>query len=335
MNKKRANFIDQLERERGSKVITYIVSDREPREQLGGQIALDVIPVFYRHLREIGETEKLDLFLYSRGGHTIAPWRLVNLVREYCKNFSVLIPYRAHSAATLIALGANEIIMGPLAELSPIDPSISSPFNPPTPGKPGEKKVQVNVEDVFGYINLAREKMDISDQDNITSVLERLIDHLHPLALGGVYRSHALIRLLAQKLLSLHMQDKDERRAIPQIVGDLAEKLYYHEYLISRKEAGNLGLKVVEPHDKLEALVWDLYLTYENKIGLNHTFNPTEYLGDETSVEKDFPIAIIESARLQSIFRKRIGLSKQIDPKTKKKQINMQTKSLGWETKGI
>src|SRR5208282_5342608 len=42
----------------------------------------------------------------------------------------LLFPYRSYSAATLIALGADEIVMHPFAELGPIDPTVSNEFNP-------------------------------------------------------------------------------------------------------------------------------------------------------------------------------------------------------------
>ncbi len=66
--------------------------------------------------------EKLDIFLVSNGGSGTVPWRLVSLFREFSRSFSVLIPYRAYSAASLLALGADEIVMHPFGELGPIDP---------------------------------------------------------------------------------------------------------------------------------------------------------------------------------------------------------------------
>jgi len=153
-----SKIISKIEAQRGSKLLTYVTSDRQP--PLSARVALDTIPIFFNHLSKIGNTQKIDLFIFSTGGDTILPWRLVNLIREYCKEFGVLIPYKAHSAATMIALGADEIVMGPLGELSPIDPSIGTPFNPPHPDIPNEPKIEIGVEDVFGYINLAKEKLD-------------------------------------------------------------------------------------------------------------------------------------------------------------------------------
>jgi ClpP class serine protease len=52
------------------------------------------------------------------------PWRLISLFREYAAKVAVLLPYRAYSAATLLALGADEIVMHPFAEMGPIDPTV-------------------------------------------------------------------------------------------------------------------------------------------------------------------------------------------------------------------
>ena len=58
------------------------------------------------------------------------------MIREYCDKFSVLVPDKAHSAATMIALGADEIVMSNLSEISPIDPSTANVFNPQDPQNP-------------------------------------------------------------------------------------------------------------------------------------------------------------------------------------------------------
>src|SRR5437016_5657692 len=93
----------------------------------------DVVRVTYDHLLSIGQVDQIDLFLYSRGGDAMLPWPLVNTIRSFCKRFSVLVPFRAHSAATLTALGADEIVMAPLAQLTPVEPTITMPLNPEDP----------------------------------------------------------------------------------------------------------------------------------------------------------------------------------------------------------
>src|SRR3989338_8299095 len=192
MDKK--SLIAQIEGLRGSQVITYLTSDRPG--PTNARVAMDVIPVISRQLREIRKTEYIDLFLYSTGGDTMVPWRLVSMIREYCDKFSVLVPYKAHSAATMISLGADEIVMSDLSEISPIDPSTANIFNPQDPQNP-QNKIPISVEDVMAYFDLAKNKFGIKNDEELSRVFSKFIEsnpQIHPLALGNVNRIHNLIR---------------------------------------------------------------------------------------------------------------------------------------------
>ena len=296
----RIRLIRDLEKLRGSRVIAYVTSDRPPPFE--AQMAMDVVRPFYAHLSALGHCSKVDVFLFSVGGDTMVPWRLANLIREYCDSFGVLIPYKAHSAATMLALGANEIVMGPLGELSPIDSSVQTPFNPPNSDQPNEPKTPISVEDVMGFFNLARERIGIADQNNLITALGHLAAKVHPLAIGSIYRSHALTRLLAAKLLELHYTGEVEKRAITRIVDELAEKLYYHNYTISRAEAKGMGIPMMSPTPEVEKTMFRLYEHYEQEMKLGQPFDPTPLAtGGETSL----PVAMLESSNLAHAVGKR------------------------------
>jgi hypothetical protein len=68
-------IFQKIEKQRNSKVIAYLTGDRQG--PVNAKIAMDIIPVISAQLRKIGKTEKIDLFLYSAGGDTMVPWRLV------------------------------------------------------------------------------------------------------------------------------------------------------------------------------------------------------------------------------------------------------------------
>jgi hypothetical protein len=61
------------------------------------------------------------LILDSYGGMSLIAYRIASLFRRNAKSFTVVIPRIAKSAATLLALGADEIILGDDAELGPLD----------------------------------------------------------------------------------------------------------------------------------------------------------------------------------------------------------------------
>src|SRR3989339_1241227 len=191
MDKKQ--LIQEIEKARNSKVITYLTSDRQG--PVNARVAMDIIPIISKQLQKSGKVENIDLFIYSTGGDTMVPWRLVSMIREYCDKFSVIIPYKAHSAATMIALGADEIVMSNLSEISPIDPSTANVFNPTDPNNP-QAKIQISVEDVISYFDLAKNKFGIKNDEELAKIFNKFVEanpQIHPLALGNVNRTHNLI----------------------------------------------------------------------------------------------------------------------------------------------
>ncbi len=76
-------------------------------------------------LMSVGDVDTLNLIIDSPGGDGTVAEKLIELCRAYCKKFRVIIPNRAKSAATIIALGADEIVMGHCSELGPIDAQVT------------------------------------------------------------------------------------------------------------------------------------------------------------------------------------------------------------------
>ena len=89
-----------------------------------GSLSSVDIPILGDVLLNIGDVETLNVILHSPGGDGTVVEKFVGLCRAQCKKFRVIIPNEAKSAATLISLGADEIIMGPPSELGPIDAQI-------------------------------------------------------------------------------------------------------------------------------------------------------------------------------------------------------------------
>lgn len=313
----RKQLMQQIEGMRQSRVITYLTSDRQG--PLNARIAMDVIPLMSKQLQTIGKPKNIDFFLYSSGGDTMVPWRLVSMIREYCEKFSVLVPYKAHSAATMIALGADEIVMSNLSELSPIDPSAANVFNPPDPTNP-QNRIPISVEDVMAYFDLAKNKFGIKGDEELSHIFGKFIEsnpQIHPLSLGNVNRIHNLIRILAKRLLKSHkVQPKEDQ--IMKIVDYLTERLYSHQYFIGRKEAKeDLGIEtVVDADDNLSKAMTDLYEEYDKELGFGKMWNPQNEIGaNVVQSVKEYKIAFIESRQLSNCY--------EISAEYRKQQVNV------------
>lgn len=307
----RKSIIEQIERLRNSKVITYVITSRPA---INTMIQTADLREIYRHFEgDLNKKyDKIDLFIYSLGGESTTGWALVNLIREFTDDFSVLVPYHAFSCATSIALGANEIVMGKMGTLGPVDPKVSNEFNP----KDSQgKSIQISVEDVSAYFSLLEDKVGINDEKSLAQLSETLATDIKPLALGNAYRHYLKARDDARKLLELHLDPVKDKVKIDRIVEILVEKLYYHGHHVNRKEAKSIGLNIVDVElittDDLNLadLIWNLYTDYETELKMNIPYAdvlPTELTNTNNATSRkaviDIPVKLIESNNLSSRY---------------------------------
>jgi hypothetical protein len=294
---RRVALLQQIESLRNSRVFTYICSDRPGA---AANIGDDAVRPMYEHVRAFGKVPKLDLFLYSRGGAVEVPWRIISMLREHTTELSVLIPYRAHSAATLIALGCDAIVMGPKGELGPIDPALNR-VTPQEGG--GVVQEEIRVEDVMSYIGFIRDKAGLGDQAALAANVRVLAEKLSPWVLGNIYRTHSHIRMVARKMLLSHQARMDEAR-MNLLVEALAEKTYLHGHAIARAEAKDLGLPVESPYIQLESAMWSLLELYETRLAMREPIDAEQLIAEDTDeYVGPIDIALIESTARITAFR--------------------------------
>lgn len=347
----RQPLIQKIEKARGSKVICYLTT---LRPGLMGAMADDQVRHFFDHLSLFGTrpVDKLDVFLVSNGGSGTVPWRLVPLLREFTKHLGVIIPYRAYSAASLLALGADEIVMHPFAELGPIDPTVSNEFNPKD--ETTHQRLGISVEDVTAYVTFVKETVGIRHEDELVKAIEILANKVHPLAIGNVERFISQSRLIARKLLKTHLK-VEEDHIIEELVENLASRLYFHGHPINRHEAkDDLGLSTVnlDLSPDLESAVWDLYKDFEQDFQNQSVFFPagdlaiasgkvtfTNAQSPNPLAEKTYDLlhASIESDRLSCRFttKRRYSLFRFLGPQGIQAIINEDVTEQGWNCSSV
>ncbi len=290
MINERKNIINKLEELRKSNVIAYFTGDRKGLET---QIGKDVLNLFLDHLDSIGKVKKISLFIYTNGGDTIAAWSLVNLIRQFCEEFEVIVPSKCHSAGTLICLGANNILMTKQATLGPIDPTYIGPLNPQIIGEDPRIKFPVSVEAISGFIDFAKNECDINNSNDLASVLLSLADKVHPLVIGEVYRARKQIRMLGEKLIKWQNLDNEK---VNKILDFLCSESGSHDLTIYRREARDvLNLRIEKPDDELYKIIKTLYENISNELELLIPYNPVQILGEKNSLNYSFKRCIIES----------------------------------------
>jgi putative intracellular protease/amidase len=314
----RLALIQQLEKHRSSRVICYLTSDRQNAD---APMMKDVLPLFYEHLVALGSPARVDVFLFTNGGDTMAAFGLARLLREFAEHLGLLVPRVCHSAGTLLAMGADEVLMTKAATLSPFDPSITSPLNPAVQSPAGAQLVPLSVESVAGFKGLVTDDWGLRGEQALGAAFQALTAKVHPLALGDVFRARQQIALLATKLLRRHRADGEN---IERIVDTLTRQLGSHDYLIARSEARELLGDSMVPIDSFaEPLIWQLYQDFAAEMELGTVFTP----GPPGSAHVN-KLAMIESEAHGNLASRTI----QTRPGPGPGQIMMDVARSGWET---
>ena len=288
MLKERSEDYRKLEELRGSRVLVYVTGDRQGLE---ARIHPEALNSFTDHLDAIGDVEKISLLLYTRGGDTLASWSIANLIRQFCKEFEVIIPSKCHSGGTLISLAADRIVMTKQATLGPIDPSVQGPLNPGVPGAPPNAKVPVSVEAINGYLDFARETL--GEGADLQQVVGQLSQQIHPIVLGDAFRARSQIRMLARKLLARQVKDTEQ---VDRILGFLCSESGSHDYTINRREAHeDLGLQIEKPDDELYKILKAIHDSIVEEMELTSPYNPSLQIGSGKTAKYSFRRAIVES----------------------------------------
>ncbi|MEA4901145.1 SDH family Clp fold serine proteinase [Desulfitobacterium sp.] len=241
----RFQYLERLEKLRGSKVLVYFAYT--PLDD-------SILVPLYKQLKAIGHTQKIDLLLHSYGGAVDTPYKLVMLIREFCEEFGVIVPLAAKSAASMVVLGADEVVMGPVSELGPIDPLVKHPLY---------KDLWVPVQAIRHCLEyLHRTITNSPDPELSTFIINPVLNKLDPWLIGDYEKSLKASHQYAEALLSRFML-KESPDQVSSVTHALTEGYFSHGYPIGRREAKELGLKVMDADDELWDVIWSLYLGYE------------------------------------------------------------------------
>jgi hypothetical protein len=222
-------ILKQLEKSLGFPVITFWTSAR-------GAVCDNDTLALYELLSHVGKINKLGLFIKSDGGNPESALRMVNLLREHVKEVVALVPLNCASAATMYALGADQIQMGPLAHLTAIDSSLTHDLSPLDPRE--NRKVSVSQDELARIVRLWNIN---SKKDDTANPYAELFKYVHPLVVGAIDRSSSLSIKICQEILSYHLSDLKEAQRISEHLNSAYPS---HGYPITAKEAARIGLKI-------------------------------------------------------------------------------------------
>ncbi|MGH9918147.1 MAG: SDH family Clp fold serine proteinase [Nitrososphaerales archaeon] len=256
---RRQELIKAIESHTGRRLICY-VSESTPL------VRDDVVPLMDL-LHDVPVGTDIDFLLNTPGGDVGVADKMARILRRRVGSkgvFRVLVADYAKSAGTLLALGADRIIMSDSSELGPIDPQII------TQNADGQFIQRPAHTYVDAYDALAKK---ISDPDSYkgeknTDAEKQLVAKLDPAHLNLCRQLIARSRELAEDLLKQGMlQDGTYTK----VAGDLTDNERWHSdhgAVINCETAQSMGLKVdyLDPNCSEWQAYWRLYC--EQRLGL-------------------------------------------------------------------
>ena len=209
------------------------------------------------------EENHLHLVLHTFGGDPYTAAKIVNLFHHNFSKVTVVIPYVAMSAGTLLALGADEIIISDMGQIGPLDMQVSHPDN--------EKAISAldyteSVSYTFGQAKEAfslflREIQEVSGRNlrkkdaydmaskRAIELFVPMIDKIDPVHLNKCSR----ILTVAKKYGQEFLKNYSLKRAVLEekgddycnsLIGYLTYRMPDHAYGIFYSEANKIGLNV-------------------------------------------------------------------------------------------
>lgn len=213
-------------------------------------------------VKEPRENVQIDVWLESPGGDAHAAYKLALILRHVASCIRVVVPDYAKSAATLLALAADELFLAPGAELGPLDaqvPEEGSVFGAISALNIARASDAVAKDALAlamkGAMQMVREA-NLSRVEALTAMLsfsatfsEPLVRQLDPRL---VHQANELLRVTVRYAARLLANTCGEDQAIS-IAKELVEQFPTHGFVIARDEAEQLGLPVhaLEKYDLL------------------------------------------------------------------------------------
>ena len=207
------------------------------------------------------QKDELVLMINSPGGDLLAAERIVNICRSHSlkSRYTVIVPKMAKSAATVISMGAHQILMSPTSELGPIDPQILMR------GEGNGLRLVPAHEVIESYDDLMKKAEETKGQ--LAPYLQQL-ERYDATKIRGIKSVQALSESIAVQTLGTGMMSDEEEPVIAEKIKQFLDptRTGVHGrpiYPDTARECG-LNVKVEDLRGDLWGPIWELY------VRLNH-----------------------------------------------------------------
>ncbi len=235
----------------------------------GADLGYQFVEGLLRVRRELPKQE-IVVLVNSPGGDAQAAFQAASILRLVCGGYTAVIPCFAKSAATLFCLGARRLVLGPYAELGPLDVQHRESKRKGFQSALNEKQIiqrlhAASMECFDSLMSMIIGRLDLHSAEVetfIAPLLAHVADEFRPMFEKiDVIHWTSISRLLkigedyAIQLLQPMYKPKDAT----QIAHALVEAYPDHGFVINFIEAARIGLKVDLPGGELASVMDDLF----------------------------------------------------------------------------
>lgn len=244
----RQRLMRRLVEKTGRHVICYVSSNAPHPQAFINDWDAEIIENILKSYNS--KFEKIDLILHSGGGSAESAERIVNSMYSYCKDFRVIIPTQAKSAATIVAMGSSKILMSDTSEIGSIDPQLGNGI--------AAQSIIKAYEELMQQIEEKQRDGKPYDAELV------LINKIDPVLLRECRKYMDLAQDIASKLLNKKMRSKRNPINVDDIGNNFLDdsRTFSHGRLIGWEAAKQLGLKVkyIDKNDDIWKIVWEIYI---------------------------------------------------------------------------
>ena len=221
------------------------------------QIDLSDVDGFTDLINSVGDDCKsVDVLLHSPGGRPDATERIVGILRNKFQEVNFLVPHSAYSAATMLALSGNGVVLHPSATLGPIDPQVSIPT----------KEGMIRFVPAKSILNgFAKAKKIIKDEGPETlpayiPLIEKYSLDLFELCEDSEKLSKELVSSWLKKYM--FAGERNAERKIKKAASYFSNynKHKVHSRPLTPEKLSAFGLKIEVAENPLRDLLWEAYI---------------------------------------------------------------------------
>jgi hypothetical protein len=217
----------------------------------GTPVSIDLsdIELFVDLVNSIPSGERsLDVLVHSSGGAADVTERIVGILRARFEEVHFLIPHSAYSAATMLALSGNSILMHPNAVLGPIDPQFGG-----TPGR--------SIQRGFEKIKQIIKKEGVESLPAYIPLLEKYSIHLLEMCEDAEKLSRELVSIWLKQYMFKNNEKEAQEIAInaAKFFSDYDTQLL-HSRPLTFDKVQHLGLNIEVAQGTLKDLLWESFV---------------------------------------------------------------------------